>query len=67
MNMYWLSGRATRHSKEIEQNPVVAATVVHSEDNKQSVQMSGKAYRIDAAESEYAGRNLWCKIWPKGQ
>lgn len=46
-NIYWTSARIRRHSKEINDNPIVAATIVHDATKKQAVQITGKAYEVD--------------------
>jgi uncharacterized protein YhbP (UPF0306 family) len=64
-NIYWTSARNRRHSIEIENNPSVAATIVNDEVKKQAVQISGKAYRIAADESEQAHKIYGGKLGQK--
>lgn len=45
-NIYWTSARSRRHSKEVSDNPVVAATIVHDDDKKQALQITGKAFEV---------------------
>jgi uncharacterized protein YhbP (UPF0306 family) len=45
-NIYWTSARVRRHSKEIISNPVVAATIVHNDEKKQALQITGKAFEV---------------------
>ncbi len=51
-NIYWTSARIRRHSKEIIDNPLVAATIVHNDISKQAVQITGKAYEVGLSEVE---------------
>lgn len=51
-NIYWTSARKRRHSKEILDNPIAAATIVHDDEKKQAVQITGKAYEVDLADVE---------------
>lgn len=51
-NIYWTSARVRRHSKEIIANPIVAATVVHDEDKKQALQITGKAFEVAIDDAE---------------
>lgn len=51
-NIYWTSARNRRHSNEIENNPVVAASIVNDTEKKQAIQLSGKGYRVSVEESE---------------
>lgn len=64
-HIYWTSARNRRHSIEIESSPVIAATIVSDKDKKQAVQMSGKAYRIPADESETAHKIYGLKLGQK--
>lgn len=51
-NIYWTSSKKRRHSKEINANPIVAATIVQDSDKKQALQITGKAYQVSLDESE---------------
>jgi len=51
-NIYWTSAKRRRHSIEIHNNQDVAATIVHSQDNKQALQITGLAHEVDQAEVE---------------
>ena len=50
--IYWTSARVRRHSKEIVSNPIVAATIVHNEDKKQALQLTGKAFEVSLDDAE---------------
>ena len=52
--IYWTSARDRRHSKEIEHCSDVAATIVHSAERKQAIQISGVAERIPVKLSQPA-------------
>ena len=67
MDIYWTSGRSRRHSVEIEANPVVAVTIVHDEDKKQAVQMSGKARRVSIEDSQAAHEIYGTKLGQKDE
>jgi len=45
-NIYWTSAKKRQHSKEIHANPETAATIVHSEDHKQALQIVGNSYEV---------------------
>ena len=45
-NLYWTSARSRQHSKEIQSNQKVAATIVHDLESKQAVQIAGEAYEV---------------------
>lgn len=51
-NIYWTSARSRRHSKEVSSNPIVAATIVHDNDKKQALQITGKAFEISLDDAE---------------
>ena len=51
-HIYWTSSRTRRHSKEIKGNPKVAATIVHSEDRKQALQITGIASEVPLNDVE---------------
>lgn len=51
-NIYWTSARMRRHSKEINADPKVAATIVHDADRKQALQITGDAYEVSLDECE---------------
>ena len=51
-DIYWTSSRVRRHSKEISGDPVVAATIVHDHDNKQALQITGKAFEVQLDQLE---------------
>ncbi len=51
-NIYWTSAKKRRHSQEILNNPIVAATIVHDQDKKQALQVVGKSYEVPLADSE---------------
>lgn len=52
-NIYWTSAKAKRrHSVDIVNNPLVAATIVHDEDNKQALQITGKARIVSPGDAE---------------
>jgi len=45
-NLYWTSARSRRHSKEIQENPRVAATIVQDAERKQALQITGEAREV---------------------
>lgn len=51
-NIYWTSARIRRHSKEISNNPVVAAAIVHDDKKKQALQITGKAFEVSLDDAE---------------
>lgn len=51
-NIYWTSARVRRHSKEITSNPIVAATIVHNDEKKQALQITGKAFEVAIDDAE---------------
>lgn len=51
-NIYWTSARSRRHSKELNSNPIVAATIVHDNDKKQAVQITGRAMEVALEDAE---------------
>lgn len=52
-NIYWTSARGKRrHSKEITNNPLAAATIVHDSKRKQAVQITGKAYEVSLNDAK---------------
>jgi len=51
-NIYWLSTRTRRHSKEILSNPAAAITIVHDSENKQALQITGNAYEVPLDDAE---------------
>ena len=52
-NIYWTSARSRLHSKEIHANPNVAATIVHDPEQKQALQITGKAAEVAPSDMEY--------------
>ena len=44
--LYWTSARSRRHSKEIQDDSKVAATIVKSEEHKQALQITGTASEV---------------------
>ena len=65
--IYWTSGRSRRHSVEIEANSSVAATIVHDEETKRAVQMSGTARRLSIEESQAAHDLYGAKLGQKDE
>ncbi len=59
-NLYWTSARSRRHSKEILENPNVAATIVHDAKRKQAVQITGEAFDAWPNDLEYIN-NLYAQ------
>lgn len=51
-NIYWSSARVRRHSREIRAHAKVAATVVHDEERKQAVLITGEAFEVTQNEVE---------------
>lgn len=51
-NIYWTSARSRRHSKELNSNPIVAATIVHDNDKKQALQITGRAIEVALEDAE---------------
>lgn len=51
-NIYWTSTKKRRHSREILENPVSACSIVHHEDNKQALQITGKSYEVSLDDAE---------------
>jgi uncharacterized protein YhbP (UPF0306 family) len=51
-NIYWTSARKQQHSKEIIANPASAITIVHDPENKQALQITGKASEVPLADTE---------------
>ena len=51
-NIYWTSARSRRHSREIKDNSVVAATIVHNDYKKQALQITGKAFEVSLDDAE---------------
>lgn len=51
-NIYWTSARSRRHSKEILSDPTVAVTIVHDDENKQALQITGKASEVPLEDIE---------------
>ncbi len=50
--IYWTSARNRRHSKEISDNPIVAATIVHDAKLKQAIQLTGTACEVPLDDAE---------------
>ena len=64
-NIYWTSARNRRHSKEIVINPTVAVTIVHDNENKQALQITGKAYEVPLRDAERVDRLYSAKFGDK--
>ena len=63
-NIYWISDLNTRHSKELEKNPNVAAVVTvqpAGESKDRGLQVEGKAYRLKEEEIVAAAREYFAK------
>ena len=53
LNLYWTSGRDRQHSLEILENPTSAVTIVHDVENKQALQITGKASEVQNDDLEW--------------
>jgi uncharacterized protein YhbP (UPF0306 family) len=54
MNLYWMSLRNRRHSQEVAAYANAAVTVVKSEEDRQAIQMAGKAFELVGEEAKVA-------------
>lgn len=51
-NLYWMSQRSTRHSKELVDDSRAAGAVVRNVDDKQCVHFEGEAFEVAADDFE---------------
>lgn len=51
-NIYWTSARSRQHSKEIHGNSTVAVTIVHDDERKQALQITGEAAEVPLEDAE---------------
>ena len=49
-NIYWMSAKNRRHSKDIIDDSHVAASIVHDPDHKQAIQITGEAFIVGLTE-----------------
>lgn len=62
LNLFWMSLRNTRHSKEIEQNSTVAVAIVIDSENKIGLQMQGTAIEVKGEELEKVHK-IYCETY----
>lgn len=64
LNLYWISSENTRHSREIEKNPNVAATVTKEPTGggqDKGLQIEGEAYKLIDKKEIGAAREFFAK------
>jgi uncharacterized protein YhbP (UPF0306 family) len=64
-SVYWMSGRATRHSLEILDNANAAITIVHSTEPKQAMQAAGTAAEVADGDLERVHALYTAKFGPR--
>lgn len=56
LNLYWMSLRNTRHSKELKANPNTAVAILLDDKNKKCIHIEGVAKEVPFDDLEYANK-----------